>query len=332
VDKGRLDEAEAEFRHALELKPDFADAKVNYSMLLLLRGDFARGWPLYEARSRLSSATKRPFTQPMWDGSPLHGRRILIHAEQGFGDAVQFVRYAPLIAARGGEVVVECRPPLVEIFRRVREVREVVAADGPLPPFDVHVPMLSQPLLFQTRRETIPAETPYLFADPARGETWRQRLGDDRTRLRVGLSWAGSPLNRRNRTRNVSLEMLLPILQTEGIDFFSLQAGEGPEETRLAAGTAGIIDHTSHIHDFADTAALMSQLDLIITVDTAAAHLAGALGRRVWTLLPFVPDWRWGLQGEETPWYPTMQLFRQPSPGDWDSVIRNLAAELARMK
>ena len=323
---GRGDEADSSFRRALELAPDFGDARVNHAMLLLLRGNFEQGWPQYEARLHLSPTSARDFAQPMWDGSPLRGRRILIHPEQGFGDAIHFIRYAPLIAERGGEVIVECRSPLADLFRTVKGVREVVVEGDPLPPFDVHVPMLSLPLLFQTTRATIPKDVPYLLVDPARREIWKKRLGEKRTRFRIGLCSAGSPQNRRTRTRDISLEQLRPILQVEGSDFFNLQPGSSTEEATRSL--EGIIDHTKEIRDFADTAAMMAELDLIISVDTAVAHLAGALGRPVWTLLPLVPDWRWGLDGADTPWYPTMQLFRQTTAGDWGSVVQRVAGAL----
>jgi hypothetical protein len=297
-------------------------------MLLLLRGDFEQGWPDYEARLRLSSAATRDFAQPVWDGSPLEGRRVLVHAEQGFGDAIHFIRYAPLMAERGGEVIVECRAHLADLFRTVKGVREVVVDGEPLPAFAAHVPMLSLPLLFQTRRATIPKEVPYLLVNPARREIWRKRLGEKRGRLRIGLCLAGSALNRRTRTRDISLERLGPLLEVKGIDFFSLQPGPSAEETARSLAKAGIIDHTKEVGDFADTAAFMAELDLVITVDTAVAHLAGALGRPVWTLLPLIPDWRWGLEGADTPWYPTMQLFRQTSAGDWEPVVQRVASAL----
>jgi len=328
---GRMDEAVLACRRALELGPDAA-AKFRMSILLLLRGDFEQGWPFYEARWEATKSPKRDFCQPMWDGSPLQDRRILIHAEQGFGDAIHFVRYAPLLAARGGEVVIECPRILVELFRRAKGVSEIVAAGDPLPGFDLHVPMLSVPVVLQTTRESIPQDVPYLFVDPHRRAFWKARLGCNRTGLRVGLAWAGNPQNRQNRKRNISLEMLLPLWRAEGVEFFSVQVGPGTEQIRQLPDSTVIVDHTDHIQDFADTAALIMELDLIISVDTAVAHLAGALARPVWTLLPFIPDWRWGLEGERTPWYPTMHLFRQPGVGDWDSVIPHVIRELRQLR
>ena len=326
---GQFEEATAAYRRALAINPALGEAQFNYAYLLLLRGDFEKGWPLYEARCHEPGYVRREFGQPLWTGGSVSGRRILVHAEQGFGDAIQFVRYAALIAKGGGEVVVECAPALVELFRTATGVSEVVAPGDPLPAFDLHIAMLSQPLAFQTRSESIPREVPYLFADERRGETWRARLGHDSSRLRVGLAWMGNPKSHFLRQRHITLPELLPLLGVEGIDFYSLQVGPGSGQIRQTESAAAIIDHSALIQDFADTAALMKQLDLIISVDTAVAHLAGALARPVWTLLPFVPDWRWRLETEETPWYPTMRLFRQSSPGDWNSVIRRVAGELA---
>jgi len=200
-------------------------------------------------------------------------------------------------------------------------VNEVIAADDALPPFDVHVPMLSLPLVFKTTLESIPWNGPYLSADPVRREGWRERLGGNRARLKVGLAWAGNPRNVPLRKRDVPWNDLSPLLSLDGVDFYSLQVDRGE-------AAASLIDHTSHLHDLADTAAFMAELDLIISVDTAVAHLAGALGRPVWTLLSFVADWRWDLAGERAPWYPTMRLFRQPALVEWKPVIQRVTEEL----
>jgi len=320
ADSGQIDGAIAAFDRAIALKPDYVEAKFNCSLSLLLLGNFARGWPLYEARWAM--VDKKPnFSQPMWDGRIVDGLSLLVHAEQGMGDSIQFIRYAKLAAARGAKVISECPQTLVELFRKVDGVAEIVTTGDPLPPFDLHVPMLSQPLVFQTRRETIPGDVPYLFADPIRCESWQRRFGQDRAGLRVGLAWAGNLEHSRTRWRNISLEMLLPLLAMEGVNFYSLQIGSGAEQLQQFTGAETIIDYTTYINDFADTAAFMMGLDLVISVDTAVAHLAGALGRVVWTLLPFVPDWRWGLEGDQTPWYPTMRLFRQRAAGEWSPVV-----------
>jgi len=330
VELGRFDEAIAAFRTALRFQPDYPDARFNASLLLLLEGDFERGWPLYESRSDDSRTPKRDFRQPRWDGGPLNGRRLLLHAEQGFGDAIQFIRYARLLADRGAHVILESPSPLAALLRSAPGISELIATGKPLPPFDLHVPMLSLPLLFQTTPETIPREIPYLFPDKGLSENWAGRLGAKTSPLRVGLAWAGRSQNARLRKRQIDLESLLPLLSITGVDFFNLQIDDGTAAIQRVHARSRLIDLTAHVRDFADTAALMAHLDLIISVDTAVAHLAGAMGRPVWTLLPFVPDWRWGLKNEHTPWYPTMRLFRQPSFGDWDTVIQRVTHELTQ--
>ncbi len=325
---GRYAEAEANYRRALEIEPDLGEAQFNYAVLLLLRGDYERAWPLYESRRHEVGHVPRQFPQPAWTGEPLAGRRVLIHAEQGFGDAIQFVRYAGLIAESGGEVIVECPRPLAKLFRTATGVHQVVATGDPLPPFDLHVAMLSQPLGFRTTRDTIPAAVPYLSADPARSVIWRHRLGPRHSRPRVGLAWAGNSKTVLLRRRHLTPIDLYPLLTISGVDFYSLQVGHDLARFRDLEGAAPVIDLTAEIADFADTAALITELDLVISVDTAVAHLAGALGRPIWTLLPFVPDWRWGLETTTSPWYPSMRLYRQTTAGDWSTVVSRAATEL----
>jgi hypothetical protein len=312
----------------MNVRPGFNEAMFSYAILLARAGDYERAWPLFESRWNLPGLTKPNFSQPAWSGQSVDGKRILIYSEQGLGDSIQFIRYAAMLVERGAEVIVECRKELVDLLRTAIGVTGVFFEGEPLPPFDLHVAMLSQPGAFKTTIQTIPGKVPYLFANPARRHTWRDRLGNDHTRLRVGLTWAGNADNVTLRKRRVALEQLLPVVAVENVDFFSLQIGSGSEQIGRLPLQSLIADHTMHIKDFADTAAFMAELDLIISVDTAVAHLAGALGCSVWTLLPFVSDWRWGLEGENTPWYPTMRLFRQPAPGDWASVIQKVAGEL----
>ena len=328
VELGRYEEAATALRRALEIEPGNARANFDQALLWLLLGDFERGWPAYESRWEAHRLTRRNFSQPPWDGRVLDGGRVLLHAEQGFGDAIQFIRYAGRIEERGGKVIVECPPALAELFRSAHGVSDVVVAGEALPPFDVHVPMLSLPWVFQTGGESIPRAVPYLSADPRRRVLWEKRLGSERARRRVGLAWSGSPRHRHARKRDLALEKLGPLLRLDGIDFFRLPMDGGADDVRRLPAASVIIDHTEHIADFADTAALLTELDLIVSVDTAVAHLAGALGRPTWTLLPYVPDWRWGLEREDTPWYPTMRLFRQPALGNWDAVIERVVAEL----
>ncbi len=326
---GAFAEADSAFRTALDLHPTYANAGFSRSLLRLLLGDFEAGLPAYELRHQVFRQNQRGFSQPMWDGSPLQRQQILVHAEQGFGDAIQFVRYAPMVAERGGEVIVECPSELVALFSGMKGVSEVIAYGESLPAFGLQVPMLSLPLLFRTTPESIPAGVPYLFADPRLSTEWARRLDEHSSQLRVGLAWASNPKNRQARKRDIGFPLLEPLLKIDGIDFFSLQIGKGAEQMQVLPEAAGMIDHTAHIKDFSDMAAFMSQLDLIISVDTAVPHLAGALGRPAWTLLAHIPDWRWGVAGEKTPWYPTMRLFRQPAPGEWAPVIRRVSEELA---
>jgi hypothetical protein len=253
----------------------------------------------------------------------------LLHSEQGFGDTIQFIRYAPLLARQGARVVVECQPELRSLLRGVEGVQHLLAQGEPLPPFDLHAPLLSLPLAFGTRLGSIPAQVPYLKADPALAEAWRGKVAGDGRRLKIGLAWAGSPARKGDRQRSVSLSALAPLAAVKGADFYSLQKGPAAEQAKNPPPEMRLMDLTAELKDFADTAALIASLDLVISVDTAVAHLAGAMARPVWTLLEFVPAWRWLLDREDSPWYPTMRLFRQPSRGDWGSVVRRVAEALA---
>ncbi|MDB5355698.1 MAG: hypothetical protein JWN24_2151 [Phycisphaerales bacterium] len=318
---GRVDEALAAFGHALRLDPSHPNVHWNFAMALLLKGDFARGWLEYEWRLKCADCPARKFSQPMWDGADLGGRTILLHAEQGLGDAIQFARYAALVAARGGRVILECQPALVRLFKTLEGVEHVIAMGEGLPAFDVHCPLLSLPRAFATRLETVPTSMPYLRADAKTVEMWREKIGDHPARLKVGLAWAGSRSNPNDRNRSVTPRQLAPLTGVPGIQFFSLQKGQPGEPADVACKELGLIDYTRELHDFAETAGLISNLDLVITIDTSVAHLAGAMGKRVWVLLPFAPDWRWMLGRADSPWYPTMRLFRQPARGDWAATI-----------
>ena len=330
--KGLFDEALAAYDKAIELQPEFAEAHMNKAWVLLIKGDCERGWPEYEWRAKCRDflAAQRNFSQPMWKGSDPAGKTILIHAEQGLGDTIQFVRYAPLLARRGARVIVECQPELKPLLQDLEGVECVISTGEPLPAFDMHVPMLSLPLAFGTTLQTVPAVSPYLKPDPERVKAWRAKLRGRRPQLRVGLAWAGNPMNPADRDRSLPLSALAPLAEVKGVTFHSLQKGERAAQAKTPPPGMKLTDLTDDIKDFADTAALMAHLDLIITVETAVAHLAGALAKPVWTLLPFMPAWRWLLERNDSPWYPTMRLFRQPSPGDWDSVVQRVAEELRR--
>ncbi|HZY88696.1 MAG TPA: tetratricopeptide repeat protein [Gemmataceae bacterium] len=330
-DQGQLDEAAACFEEALRLRPDYAEAHWNRSLLWLLRGELGRGWPEYEWRWTQPGFAPRPFAQPRWDGSPLAGRVILLWAEQGLGDTLHFIRYAPLVKERGGRVIVECQPALRRLLAGAVGVDQLVAQGEPLPPFDVQAPLLSLPGIFGTSLDAVPASVPYLQADAGRVEYWRQKLAG-LSGLKVGIAWQGNPAFRGDRQRSVPLAHFAPPAAAEGVRLISLQKGPGAEQLTALGGRFPVTDLGDELDEaagpFVDTAAVMKNLDLVISSDTAVPHLAGALGVPVWVALPLVPDWRWLLGREDCPWYPTMRLFRQTRPDDWDEVFARVAAEL----
>jgi Tfp pilus assembly protein PilF len=329
---GRAAEAEAAFRRAIELGGS-ESARWNLSFMLLIRGAFAEGWPAYEARLRMAGFPIRKFAQPMWDGGDLRGRTILLHWEQGLGDTFNFIRYAPLVKQRGGRVVMLCQR---EVFRLLAHqnhlgVEKWVADGEDLPAFDVHRPLLSLPGIFGTTFETIPREVPYLFADATMTQAWRERLAPE-AGPKIGLVWGGSPTPIHNRKRSTTLAALAPLAEASGVTFVSLQKGDPAAEAKFPPHGLKLLDYTPELKDFADTAALISALDLVISIDTGVAHLAGALAKPTWVLLPFVPDWRWFNDRADSPWYPTTHLFRQSRLGDWTSPIRAAAEELKRRR
>lgn len=324
---GRYAEAGAAYEAALTLHPDSADAHFSLGCIRLLQGDFARGWSEHEWRLKLPrhTAALEPIPGPRWTGAPLEGRRILLHREQGSGDTIQFARYVPLVAAAGGEVVLSVYPPLRRLLSRLPGVAETVTPACPPPRYDLQAMLGSLPLLLGV---TAPAAAGYLTADSGLAEDWARRLGP-RLRPRVGLVWAGSPTHDNDATRSIDLAELAPILAVEGVDFISLQVGERAADI-AAAGLGGRIrDIARELGDYADTAAALTQIDLVVSVDTSVVHLAGALGRPCWVLLPFVPDWRWLLDRSDSPWYRSLRLFRQRRRGDWTSVVGEAAAALA---
>jgi len=327
-DKGQFDEAMTFYQKALLIDPNDALAHLHHSLILLLHCDFREGWKEYEWRLKAKDFIKREFSQPLWDGSDIAGKTILLYTEQGFGDAIQFIRYVPLVAERGARVILVCPKELKSLCQTVEGVSEVIAGGEQLPSFDVHCSLLSLPLVFNTTLGTIPAKIPYITVEPALIQKWRDNIEPHNSKRKIGLVWAGVPGYKRDKKRSFSLETFSPFTHFKDITFYSLQKGKGAEQAKNPPDGMNLIDYTDEIHDFSDTAALIENLDLVISVDTAVAHLAGAMGKPVWTLLPFVPDWRWMLNREDSPWYPTMRLFRQPSVGDWKSVIHNVAKEL----
>jgi tetratricopeptide (TPR) repeat protein/SAM-dependent methyltransferase len=327
--QGLQRDAAACYERALELRPAFDVARLNWSILKLLEGDFAAGLPDYEKRRLLHPP--RNFAQPQWRGEPLRGARILLHAEQGLGDSLQFLRYVPMVQAAGGEVILEVQASLRRLAAELpgMDAEHLFAAGDSLPEFAWQCPLMSLPLAFRTRVESIPASVPYLTF-PA--EAWRkaEALPWPAEGLRVGIAWAGSPAHLKDRFRSIAPTLLRPLLREERIRFFSLQVG--PRAGELAELGEAVTDLAPRIEDMADTAALTMQLDLVIAVDTAVAHLAGALGKPVWVLLPLAPDWRWMLGREDSPWYPTMRLFRQERLGDWAGVIGRVCDALQEFR
>jgi len=325
---GRFDRAIDAYRNAIRLRPDFPAAHLNLALAELVTGNLGRGWPEYEWRRQCPSALPpRQFAEPAWKGQPLNGKTILLHAEQGFGDAIHFIRYAPLVADMGGKIVLECQPALVRLFGNFPGVGQIVTTGQPLPAFEYQCPLPSLPGVFRTTIATIPATIPYLGAEAETADAWRKRMEPSGEFLRVGLAWAGSADNRNDRNRSIPLERFSPLSTVDGVRFHSLQTAPPPAGSGIA-----LSDWSALLTDFAETAGLIENLDLVICVDTAVAHLAGAMGKPVWLLVPFPPDWRWLLDRADSRWYPTMRLFRQETPGDWDGVIGRVAGELSRHK
>ncbi len=320
--QGLYAEALACYERALALEPDYAKAHLNRSLALLLTGQLDQGWREYEWRFAVN-VYDRKFDRPLWSGEPLSGASILIHAEQGFGDTLQFVRYLPAVAERGGRVVLEVPASLVRLARTVAGASEVVAAGDPLPGFDCHCPLLSLPRVFKTNLATIPNAVPYLRVPAEASADWADRI-PTLSGLRVGVVWAGTTVGA------IDLRLLQPLWEVDGVSWFSLQVGERSSDISSVGG-AKIADLSPWLTDFAETAAAVCRLDLVISVDTSVAHLAGALGRPTWLLLRYPPEWRWLLEGEDSPWYPTARLFRQRKEGDWSCVAREVAAALAQM-
>jgi Flp pilus assembly protein TadD len=335
TDQGRLEEAASHYTEAIRVQPDYAGAHYNFAMHLLLRGDFARGWKEYEWRWRVRKLPPhgRPFTQPLWDGSPLNGRTILLHSEQGLGDMIQFVRYATVASERGGTVIMECQRAIVPLLAGCRGVDRAIPEGSPLPHFDFHAPLMSLPSILGTTVETIPASIPYLSADPARVERWGRELSAIEG-LKVGIVWRGNANNRRDHARSFGLDQLAPVAEVDGVRLISLQKGADRGEVADFAAKYPLVDWTDRLDEgdspFLDTAAVMKGLDLVVSADTAPCHLAGALGVPVWVALPLIPDWRWLLNRDDSPWYPTARLIRQTRSGDWADLFERMAKMLAQ--
>ena len=324
---GRLEDAETCFRRGLTIDPESADVHWNLSLALLQKGEYEEGWREYEWRWKNPTFTtpRRDFEQPQWDGKDLDGKTILIHAEQGIGDTLEFVRYAPLVADRGGRVVLECRSPLRRLLETVAGVDTVVERGATLPDFDCHLPMMSLPHIFGTTLDSIPDQVPYVSVPE--GVTADSRLTEDKA-LKVGFVWAGSPTRQADALRSCELSSFQDLFDVPGITFYSLQVGERAEELNNLDADQKVVDLGSAFTDFADTAAAVDALDLVLSVDTAATHLAGAMAKPIWVVLPFAAGYLWMQDREDSPWYPSLRLFRQPEWGDWASVFDRIRHEL----
>ncbi|HXW26202.1 MAG TPA: tetratricopeptide repeat protein [Xanthobacteraceae bacterium] len=330
-DLNRHEEALAAFATAQAIKPDHVDAHVNEALVRLALGDYAAGWRKYAWRlmtANFSKGKKRP-AQPLWLGHwDISGKTILLHGEQGLGDTIQFARFVPTVARLGAKVVLAVQRPLTALMANLQGASVVRGQGEPVPPFDGFCPLPTLPLAFKTTLETIPADVPYLSAPADRLAKWRP-IVDALARPRVGLMWTrgGSPRDR----RSMPLRLLLPLMELRDIQFVALQRELPDGEAALLASTGVPSFLGERLADLADTAAIIAMLDLVITIDTSIAHVAGALGKPMWVLLPFSADWRWLVRGEATPWYPTARLFRQPAIGDWQSVVRQVAQALREL-
>ncbi len=331
-DARRIEEAVVAYDQAVRLRPDFAPAHYNRSHAWLLLGDYARGWPEYEWRWKLSTVSLPPFSQPRWDGTSRPAHTILLDAEQGLGDTIQFIRYVPLVRDRVGGVVVRCQKALVPLFANMPGIDRVISQEEPTGSFDFWSPLLSLPLYCTPTIEAIPNRVPYLSVDPLIGRFWRDRLPKV-AGLRVGINWQGNTAFPKDRFRSIPLRSFEPLSRIAGVHLVSLQKGFGREQLEGLEPQFRVTDlqlSMDEIHGpFLDTAAILQCLDLLITSDTSLVHLAGALGVETWLAVPFVPEWRWLKSGDKSPWYPTLHLFRQERPGRWDAVFARMAAKLA---
>jgi hypothetical protein len=336
LDLERMEEALESHKRAVADDPANAGSEYNLALTQLRLGDWQQGWAGYEARWRFREVHRRPriFAQPRWRGEDLQGKRILLHAEQGLGDTIQFCRYAALVVGRGGIPILQVQAGAERLMRSLGIVRAGIAKTAVLgaPPaeFDCECPLLSLPAVFGTTVETVPRAGAYLGAEPEMAAERLLRTIRTRRGLRVGLAWAGNPRYKADRARSMRLEMLVPLLRAVDASWISLQKGEAAEQLAHLPKGIHVDDGSSDDRDLADAAAQIACLDLVITTDTCIAHLAGAMGKPVWILLPHLADWRWLQETETTPWYPTARLFRQSSPGDWDGVLSRLIGELKR--
>ncbi len=333
LEMGRLDESLFHLEEALKLDPQCASALYNRSLGWLKQGRLPEGWQAYESRWLCPGFTKRETTQPAWNGAPIPGQTLLVHAEQGLGDTIQFIRYLPMVRTRCSNVIVEVQPGLLPLFQQ-SGIRGLVAQHTLTPPFDIQLPMASLPGAFGTTWPTIPRDGPYLLAKPDLVNHWRQALSQF-TGFKVGIVWQGSPTYREDRYRSIPLPYFAALARVPGVQLISLQKGQGTEQIAMLRNQFHVLDLGSRLDEragpFMDCAAIMKCLDLVISADTVTVHLAGALGVKAWAALRIGADWRWPIGHEWSPWYPTVRMFRQRSFNDWPGVFSEMADELQRL-
>ncbi|HIJ85550.1 MAG TPA: tetratricopeptide repeat protein, partial [Magnetococcales bacterium] len=324
---GQLQEALAMLQKASSISPNFPSIHYNESLIRLLLGEYTLGWVLFEWRWLSQDIKIYNHSQPLWDGSPLEGGTVLVHCEQGFGDSVQFIRYVQAVKSMVGKVVVLSPPPLERLFRTIAEIDTLVSQSDQIPPCGCQVPLMSLPLVLRTTLETIPANVPYLRADPLLVAHFQDRLGS-RGNFKIGLAWRGNPRQKNDGNRSMDPQALRPLLEVPGCTFVNLQKDAAAADLQTFSGCRDFIDLSHELSDFAMTAALITHLDLVISVDTSIIHLTGALGRPGWVMLAAIPDWRWLLQRQDSPWYPTLRLLRQPGARQWDAVVNEIVVRL----
>jgi tetratricopeptide (TPR) repeat protein len=337
--KQNIHEAVSFLKKALKVNPNDADGHFYLGCAFLLSGNFKQGWEEYEWRWKSKDFNKRScfhkpsnFSKPILNGLDIEGHTVLIYAEQGLGDEIQFIRYAPLVSQLGAKVIIECHKELSTLLQSTEGVEEFIVQGKSLPYFDMQCPLLTLPLVFNTSLDNIPLKVPYVSVNSMLIQKWKNKIQHDNSNFKVGLVWYGNPKHKNDRNRSIPFAYFAPFAKFSDIAFYSLQKGNSAKQSMNPHIGMRFIDLTEEMHDFSETAALIENLDLVITVDTAVAHLTGALGKPVWVLLPFAPDWRWLLNREDSPWYPTMRLFRQPAPGDWNSVIAKVRDELVNLQ
>lgn len=327
----KYDAAFTDFDKAIDLQHDYADAYWNKGLLKLALGYYEEGWPLFEWRAKLSETGNdeiRTLDKPLWLGNePLRGKTLLLYTKHGLGDIIQFCRYVPMAQALGANVILEASKPLAGLISTLGQPLRIITPGTALPEYDVHCPLLSLPFAFKTTLHTVPATIPYLGAEPAKVQFWEQKLGAKK-KTRIGLVWSGNAAHSNDQKRSLPLRMLMPVLELN-YEFHALQK-EIRQDDRTYLESSNILPHMQDINDFSDTAALITQMDIVLSVDTSVAHLAGALGKTLWIMLPYMPDFRWMMERNDSPWYPTARLFRQPRMDDWESVIADVKGALSK--